>query len=60
MDAGLGGECALAHIGRVAVGRAIEHLVERARDVQQRLELVVRHADLELVGEIRLELAASG
>ena len=33
MDAGLGGERALADIGRVAVGRAVEHLVERARDV---------------------------
>ena len=33
MDAGLGGEGALADIGRVAVRRAVEHLVERARDV---------------------------
>ena len=56
MDAGLGGERALAHIGRVAVGRAVEHLVERVRGVRELLELVVRHADLELVGEFRLEL----
>ena len=56
MDAGLGGERALADIGRVPVRRAVEHLVERARDLRQRLELVVRHADVEPVGEFRLEL----
>ena len=44
MDAGLGGERALADIRRVAVGRAIEHLVEHVRGVRKRLELLVRDA----------------
>ena len=35
MDAGLGREGALADIGRVAVRRAVEHLVERARDMRE-------------------------
>ena len=56
VDAGLGGERALADIGRVAVGRAVEHLVERVRGMREALELLVRHADVEAVGEFRLEL----
>ena len=56
MDAGLGRERALAHIGRVAVGRAVEHLVERARDMGEVLELVVGDADVEFLRELRLEL----
>ena len=56
MDAGLGGEGALAHIGRVAVRRAVEHLVEHVRGMRQRLELLVRDRDLEFFGEFRLQL----
>ena len=43
-------------IRRVPVGRAVEHLVERVRGVRQRLELVVRDADVEFFRELRLEL----
>ena len=56
MDAGLGRECVLADIGRVAVGRAVEDLVERVRDMGEALELLVGDADLEFVREFRLEL----
>ena len=35
MNAGLGGEGAFADIGRVAVGRAVEPLVERVRDMRR-------------------------
>ena len=56
MDAGLGGEGAFADIGRVAVGRAVEHLVERMRDVGERLQLFVRHADIEVLRKLGLEL----
>ena len=35
VDAGLGGEGALADVGRVAVRRAVEPLVERVRDVER-------------------------
>jgi hypothetical protein len=56
VDAGLGGERTLAHIGRVPVGRAVEHLVERARGVRQMPELVVGDADVEFFGKFRLQL----
>ena len=56
MDAGLGGEGALADIGRVAVGGAVEPLVERVRDLRQLLERGVGDADLEAFREFRLEL----
>ncbi len=36
MNAGLGGEGALADIGRMAVRRAVEHFVQRARGMRQR------------------------
>ena len=51
MDAGLGGERARPHIGGVAVGRAVEHLVEHVRDMGEAGELRVRDADLEALGE---------
>src|SRR5580704_10943567 len=56
MDAGLGGESALADIRRMTVRRAVEHLVECVRDMRERAELVVRYADVELAGVFRLEL----
>ena len=56
MDAGLGREGALADIGRVAIGRAVEHLIQRVGRMRKALELRIRHADLESVGEFGLEL----
>ena len=56
MDAGLGRERAVADVGRMAVGRAVENLVERARDMGEAGELVVGNADLETLGELGLEL----
>ena len=52
MNAGLGGEGALADIGRVPVGRAVEQLVERVRNLRQLLELRVRDADVEAIARI--------
>ena len=56
VDAGLGGEGAFADIGGMAIGRAVEHLVEPMRSVGERPELVVGHADFEAIGEFGLEL----
>src|SRR5947209_20303870 len=47
MNPGLGHERAFADVRRVAVRRAIEHVVERARNFQQRRHLALGHADLE-------------
>ena len=56
MDAGLGGEGGGADIGRLAVGRAVQHLVEGARDVRQRLRgRLGATPDLEALGEGRLQ-----
>ena len=56
MNAGLGGESAFADIRRVAVGRAIEQIVERMRDARELAERVLRHADVEFVGEFGFQL----
>src|SRR5450631_1642309 len=56
VDTGLGRERALADIGRMAVGRPVEDLVEGVRGVGEGLELVVGNADLEPLGISRLEL----
>ena len=56
VDARLGRERALAHIGQIAVGSPVEDLVERARHVGQARQLVVGDPDLELLGISRLEL----
>ena len=56
MDAGLGRERALADIGRMAVGRAVEDLVEGVGDMGEARELVVGDADLETLGIAELEL----
>ena len=56
MDARLGREGALADIGRVAVGGAIEEVVERARHARDVAERLVRYADLEALGIFGLEL----
>ena len=55
MDAGLGGEGAFADIGRVAVRRTVEHLVELVGGVGEALELVVGDANLEFLGELGLQ-----
>ena len=56
MDARLGREGALADIGRVAVGGAIEEVVERARHARDLAESRVRYTDLEALGIFGLEL----
>ena len=55
MDAGLGGEGTLAHIGRLLVGRAVQELVEGARDVGEALQALGIDAGLEALGEMRLQ-----
>ena len=55
MNAGLGHEGAFADIGGVAVRRAVEHVVERARHLHQGRHLVRGDADLERVGELVLQ-----
>ena len=55
MNAGLGHERAFADIGRVAVRRAVEHVVQRPRHLHQGRHLVGGHADLEGVGKFRLQ-----
>ena len=55
VDAGLGRERAFADVGRVAVGRAVQHLVEHAAGVRQRAQPLRRHAGLEVVGELALQ-----
>ena len=56
MDAGLGGKGALADIRRVAIGAAVEPLVQRVRDVRELLQRGVADADVEGVGEFGLQL----
>src|SRR5688500_12974054 len=56
VDPGLGGEGAVADIGRVPIRRAVEHLVEPVRDVCELLELRLVDADLEFLCKVRLEL----
>ena len=55
VDAGLGGEGGGADIGRMAVRRAVQQLVERARHGVSDASPAVVHADLEAVGEVRLQ-----
>ena len=55
MNAGLGDERAFADIGRMAVRRAVEHVVERPRHLHQGRHLVRGHADLEGVGKFALQ-----
>ena len=55
MNAGLGHEGAFANIGRMAVRRAVQHVVERARHLHQRRHLLRGDADLEGVGELVLQ-----
>ncbi len=55
MNAGFCHKSAFADIGRVAIGRAIEHIVERPRHLHQRRHLVRRHADFEAIGKFALE-----
>ena len=52
VDAGLGGERAFADIGRMAVGGAVEHIVERVRDAREMAERFVGNADIEFVPHI--------
>ena len=60
VDAGLGGEGALTDIGRVAVRRAVEHLVEMRDACARTFQLLVRHRDVEPVRELRTSASASG
>ena len=55
VDAGLGGEGRGADIGRVPVRRAVEQLVEGARDVGDLPQRLGRDADLEALGELGLQ-----
>ncbi len=55
MNAGLGHERTFADIGRVTVRRAIEHVIERPRNLHQGRHLVRRHADLEAIGKFALQ-----
>ena len=55
MNAGLGHEGAFADVRRMAVRRAVEHVVQRARHLHQRRHLLRGDADLERVGEFVLQ-----
>ncbi len=56
MDAGLGCECAFADIGSMPVRGAVQPLVQLARHLREPLQLLVRHIDLEAIGEFLLQL----
>ena len=56
MNAGLGDERTFAHIGRMPVRRAVEHVVERARRLHQGRKAILGHADLEGIGKFLLQL----
>ena len=60
MDAAFMGEGRFPDIGRVPVGRAVQHLVENARGMGQRAELVRRDPGLEPLGIARSSTSASG
>ncbi len=55
VDAGLGGERALAHIGRVAVRRPVQHLVQHAGGVGEVRQLGTAHAQRKPLRVIRLQ-----
>ena len=55
VDAGLGGEGRLADVGRLAVGRAVEDLVQQPAGVRQLAQPLRRHAGLVAIGELALE-----
>ena len=55
VDAGLGGEGRLAHIGRLAVGRTVEDFVEQPAGVRELAQPLRRDAGLEAIGELALE-----
>ena len=55
MDAAFMREGRLADIRRMPVGRAVQHLVENARGMGQRPELLRRDAGLEALGIVRLQ-----
>ena len=55
VDAGLGGEGAVADVGRVAVGIAVQHLIEDAAGVRQRAQPLGRDAGFEAVGELAFQ-----
>jgi len=55
MNAGFCHKRAFADIGRVSIGRAIEHIVQRPRNLHQGRHLVRRDADLEPIGKFALE-----
>ena len=55
VNARLGDERAFPDIRRVAVRRAIEHVVQRARHLHQGRHLLRRHADFEGIGKFALQ-----
>ena len=56
VNAGLGGERALAHIRGVTIRRPVEELVEPMRDACDAAKRIVADVDLEFFGIFRLEL----
>ena len=56
MDAGFGGECALADIGRVAVRGAVEQFVERVRDAGEMRQRCRPTRRYRIVGVFLLQL----
>ncbi len=55
VDAGLGGEGRGADVGRLAVGGAVDHVVEALGDMRSAARALGRDADLEAVGIGRLQ-----
>src|SRR5262245_61931131 len=55
VNAGFGRKCAFADIRRGSIGRSIEPLVERVRNVGKFFERGIGHSDVEACRELRLE-----
>ena len=56
MDAGFGGERALADISGMAIRGAVEQFVKRVGDAGETRQRFVRYADVEFVGVFLLQL----
>jgi hypothetical protein len=55
VNAGFCHEGAFTDVSRVAVGRAVEHVVERPRHPHQRRHLLRRNTDLKAIGKLLLQ-----
>ncbi len=55
VNAGLGRKGTLTDIGRMAIGAPVEPLIERVRHLRQLVELGAGNADVECIGELRLQ-----